>query len=156
VEGYHLEGGSRSLIALVAERAARAVFGLLEVVGGEHAEDDGLIVLDVEFGDALRNAVADKIKMPCVALNDAAKDDYGVHVGVFEEALCAEREFKCAWHAYGYDVFLLHIVFYEGVVRTFEERVCDFLVPLRNDDADFHVDAVWNLRRPEVGKVFEV
>ena len=75
---HHLDGAPGALAALVAKIAAGAVDGLLLVVDGEDTEDDGDVAVGVEGRHALRDTLADIVKVGRVAAYHAAKDDDGI------------------------------------------------------------------------------
>ena len=81
----HLDGGEGTLGAFVAEGAAGAVCGLLMIVGGEDAEDDGYVAVAVEQRNALGDALAYVIEVRRATADDAAEDDDNIVGAAFDE-----------------------------------------------------------------------
>ena len=79
IEGNHLEAADRTFNALVAVAATGAVFRLLHVVAGEHAEDDGHLLLKVELHDALGGGLRDELEMSGLSLDDASDADDAIY-----------------------------------------------------------------------------
>ena len=76
---HHLDGCDGTFVAFVAKHAAAALFSLFHRVAGEQAIDDGHFAFLVQFGQALRDALADVVEVGCVATNDASDCNHGIH-----------------------------------------------------------------------------
>ncbi len=63
LEGHHLDGGHRGVLALVAGLRAGALDGLLDGVGGEHAERDRDARRERYVSDALRDLAGDVVEV---------------------------------------------------------------------------------------------
>ena len=76
---------SVGLTATVAKASAGAVCGLLMIVGGEDAEDDGNVAVAIEQRNALSDALAYVVEMWCAAAYDASEDNDNVVGAAFDE-----------------------------------------------------------------------
>lgn len=81
----HLDGGEGTFGAFVAKASAGAVCGLLMIVGGEDAEDDGNVAVAIEQRNALSDALAYVVEMWCAAAYDASEDNDNVVGAAFDE-----------------------------------------------------------------------
>ena len=136
LEGEHLEGRDGAFDTFVTMLATGAVEGLLHSVGGEDAEDDGAFMFDGHIRDALRDGLADKLKVTGLALDDAADADDGIGILGIEHDVGSRREFKGAGDTPHYEVFLFDAVFEECVDGPLEEDVGDFGIPFCRNDAN--------------------
>src|SRR5690606_38924042 len=82
LEIQHLNRRQRRLFSLVPMLAAGAVFGLLDVVGGEHAEDHRFARDQVCLGDAVGYGLADIIEVRCLALDHTSEANDGVDISL--------------------------------------------------------------------------
>src|SRR5690606_33863593 len=80
LEIQHLNRRQRCLFSLVPMLAAGAVFGLLDVVGGGHAEDHRFARDQVCLGDAVGYGLADIIEVRCLALDHTSEANDGVDI----------------------------------------------------------------------------
>ena len=72
LEFCHFDGINGTLAAFVAILATTAILGLVQVVGGEQSVDDGNVLVGVEAGYAVSNALADVVEVGRFAADDAA------------------------------------------------------------------------------------
>lgn len=113
--------------------AADAVEGLLLVVDGEEAEDDGDAAGGVEGCDALGDALAHVVEVGCVAAHHGTEDDNGVGAEAVNHPGCGEGELNRAGDGDGYDVGGEDAVGYEGLAGSPGELGGDVAVPFGGD-----------------------
>ena len=134
----HFDGGFGSLGTFVAQGAAGTIDGLLQVVGGEDAEDDGHLLRRVQVGATLGGAVAHIVEVRCAAADDAADHDDGVIAARARHLSSAKGQFHSAGHMSHGDVFVAFSL--EQVKSALQQRACDLVIPFSADDA--HGEAV--------------
>ena len=155
LEFCHFDGDDGALITLVAVLATCTIAGLLEVVGGEEAEDDGDVARGVETGDTLCDALTDVVEVGRLAADDAAEDDHGVVAVVEGHLTGAVDELEGAGHRLHVDVLWQGTMLLEGGDAAFEEGSRDLGIPLGHDHAEDHVRRIGHLREVVVAEVME-
>ena len=78
LEFCHFDGINGAFVAFVAQFATAAVFGLLEVFGGEKSVDDGNLAGRIQAGNACGYSLTDVVEMGSLATDDTAKNDDGI------------------------------------------------------------------------------
>jgi hypothetical protein len=116
----------------------RTVERLLQVVGSQHAEDDGYVLGGVEVSAALCGAVTDVVEVRRAATNDAADHDDGVIASGACHLGCTEGQFDSTGHVGHGNVFIA--LTGKQVKGTLQEGTCYLVIPLGADDA--HGEAV--------------
>src|SRR4051812_35299348 len=78
LERDHLDGAQGGIPALVARLRAGALDGLLDAVGGEHAERDGDARRERDMRDALRDLAGDVVEVGCRPADHSGERDDAV------------------------------------------------------------------------------
>lgn len=138
----HLDGCNGELAAFVSEASTGAFFGLLFVVDGKQAEDDGNVAVGVELGDALGHSLTDVVEVGRVATDDASEDDDAVDVAELGELCGGINEFKTAGDAFHGDVLRGYAVGLQFGDGAFEELVGDVVVPFGDNHAEAHFTGI--------------
>ena len=103
---------------------------MLEVLGREHAEDEGDVALEVQPSDPLCHPRTNVVEMWRITPNDATDDDHDVDVLRLGHHLGAESELEATRHALDVNVFLLGAMTLQRVAGAFQEFFGDVLIPL--------------------------
>ena len=91
LEARHFDRGHRGVVAFIAGRAARASFGLLPIVGGENAENDGYARFEGNLLQSARGFSRYVFEMRRVAANHRAQRDDGVETAALRPAFLPRR-----------------------------------------------------------------
>ena len=131
----HLDGAQGAVVALVARLGAGALDGLLDVLGGEDAEEDGDTAVQTHGGDALGDLVAHVVVVAGGAPDDGAQADDGVVLAALGHLGGDEGDLEGAGHPGYVDVLLLHVVADQAVHGAAEELGGDELIEPGGHDA---------------------
>lgn len=138
-QGDHFDGGIGGLLAGVTVGPTAAVPGLLFVVGGQDAEDEGEHFASGDFRDAAGALAGDEVKVRGFAADDRAQADDGGESPGSGHGLGGEGDFEGPRHAFDDDAFFGEARLLESSEAPIEEGVDDLGVEAGGDNSDAHV-----------------
>ena len=135
--------------------AAGAIAGLLLIVGGQQAEDEGLGVHHAQVGQGVCHRGIDIFVVAGLALDYATQADDGIGLFVVGKDAGASRQLERTRHLDSFDICFGGTVLDQGIIATLIKRMGDFSIPVRNHDAKFHACGRRDILFIVLGKVFQ-
>ena len=130
----HLDGGFGGFSTLVAQGTSGPIKGLLLIIGGEDAEDDGHILSGVEVGATLGGVVADVIEVRRATTDNTADHDDGIVPSSARHLGGTEGQFHSTRHILHGDILVAFCL--EEVKRALKQSPGYLVIPLSANDAD--------------------
>lgn len=94
LELSHFDSIDSTFIAFVTQSASATILGLLQVIGGQQAIDDGDAARGIKACDAGSYSLADVVKVGCFSTNDTAENNDGIVTVVERHLVSPVDEFK--------------------------------------------------------------
>ena len=135
---HHLDCGKCAVITLVSGLGSGSFDGLLDVLGGDDAEEYRNAGLQAHLCDALCGLVGHQLIVGSGTADNCAHADYRIVLAGFRHLLCHQRNFECARYPSRIDVAFLHAVTNQAVHCAVQQFLHDEAVETRGDDAYLH------------------
>src|SRR6185369_998174 len=130
-------GGNRGLETLVAGLGAGTFHGLLDGVGGEHAEGYGYPAVQGNGCNPLGHLGSHIVEMRCRTADNGAQADDGIVFSAFCQLLGCQRNLECPWNAGNMDILVVATMTDQGVNGTFQQTFGDEAVETADNDPEF-------------------
>lgn len=128
--------------------------GLVEVLGGQHTEDDGDAGVEAGLLDAVGALAGDEVEVGRLAADDAADGHDGVDAPGLGERLGDERDLERAGHPHLFDIDVADTAVGKPAADAVEEPQRHVAVEAAADDRDAETGSVEHrVRRPLPGDV---